>query len=158
MRYIFPLLLSIALSPLGWSADFQKGLTATQNGDFATALREWTPLAEQGVANAQFHTGLMYYKGDGVPQDYKTALKWYTQAAEQGYANAQYHLGVMYYAGYGVLKDDVYAHMWFNIAGSNGHEKASENRNKVAETMTPEQIAEAQKLARECVAKNYKGC
>ena len=36
-----------------WSADLQKGLTAAQSGDFATALREWEPLAEQGDADAQ---------------------------------------------------------------------------------------------------------
>ena len=33
------------------SADYQKGLTAYQSGDYATALREWTPFAEQGNAN-----------------------------------------------------------------------------------------------------------
>ena len=57
------------------SADFQKGLTAAQNGDFATALRQWTPLAKQGDAVAQFNLGLMYRNGNGVPQDYKTAAK-----------------------------------------------------------------------------------
>ena len=158
MRYIFPLLLSIVLSPLSWSADFQKGLTAFDNGDYATALREWTPLAEQGDAIAQYNLGLMYYNGEGVPQDYKEALKWHTRAAKQGHPNAQNNLGVMYYAGYGVLQDDVYAHMWWNIAASNGDEDSSKHRNQVAERMTTEQIAEAQKLARECVAKNYKGC
>jgi len=81
---------------LSWSADFQKGLTAAQSGDFATALREWEPLAEQGDASAQFSLGAMYEKGKGVPQDYKTAVKWYRLAAEQGYASAQSILGWMY--------------------------------------------------------------
>ncbi|MDP7228236.1 MAG: sel1 repeat family protein, partial [Alphaproteobacteria bacterium] len=57
----------------GWSADFQKGLTAAQSGDYATALREWKPLAEQGYARAQYGLGYMYEKGRGVPQDDKTA-------------------------------------------------------------------------------------
>jgi TPR repeat protein len=70
---------------ISWSADFLKGLVAAQRGDFATALREWTPLAEQGDAFAQTNLGLMYSKGKGVPQDYKTAVKWYRLAAEQGY-------------------------------------------------------------------------
>ncbi len=94
-------------------------------------------------------------------QDDKTAVKWYTLAAEQGYASAQYNLGLMYVEGEGVIQDNVYAHMWWNIAASSGEsesEKASANRDIVAEEMTPDQIAEAQKLARECVAKNYKGC
>jgi len=48
------------------SADFQKGLTAYQSGDFATALREWKPLAQQGDAGAQYYLGLMYAQGKGV--------------------------------------------------------------------------------------------
>ena len=74
---------------LSWSADFQKGLTAAQSGDFATALREWKPLAEQGNADAQNNLGLMYREGQGVPQDYKTAVKWYQRAAEQGDAGSR---------------------------------------------------------------------
>ena len=62
------------------SADYQKGATAYQSGDFATALREWTPLAEQGNVGAQYLLGVMYRKGLGVPQDYKTAVKWNTLA------------------------------------------------------------------------------
>jgi len=56
------------------SADWQKGFTAYNSGDYATALREWKPLAEQGDAYAQTSLGLMYANGDGVPQDYKTAI------------------------------------------------------------------------------------
>ena len=55
---------------VSWSVDFQKGLAAVQRGDFATALREWTPLAEQGYATAQYNLGVMYDNGEGVPQDY----------------------------------------------------------------------------------------
>ena len=78
--------------------------------------------------------------------------------AEQGNAVAQYNLGAMYYNGQGVLQNNVYAHMWFNIAASNGYDEAVKNRDIVAKTMTTEQLAEAQKLARECVRKKYKGC
>jgi len=55
-----------------WAQDFNKGLKAAQSGDFATALKEWRPLAEQGFgfADAQFNLGLMYALGDGVTQDY----------------------------------------------------------------------------------------
>ncbi len=139
-------------------ADFQKGLAAAQSGDFATALREWKPLAEQGDADAQFFLGVMYRKGEGVPQDDKTAVKWWTLAAEQGYALAQYNLGVMYRYGEGVLQDYVYAHMWFDITASNGDEDGGELRDAVAKEMTATQIAEAEKLARECIRKKHKGC
>ena len=73
--------------------DFDKGLTAAQSGDYATALREWTPLAEQGNAAAQTNLGVMYDNGQGVPQDYAAAVRWYRLAAEQGYAAAQSNLG-----------------------------------------------------------------
>jgi TPR repeat protein len=142
----------------GWSADLGIGLDAARRGDFATALREWTPLAEQGHVIAQYNLGLMYRKGDGVPQDYATAVKWYTLAAEQGNAFAQSNLGLMYANGEGVPQDYVYAHMWWNIAASSGNEGASKNRDIVAERMTPADLSAAQRLTRECVAKNYKGC
>jgi hypothetical protein len=74
-------------SGIVWAAD--KGLEAAQKGDFATALREWRPLAEQGDAGAQYNLGVMYRQGQGVPQDDKTAVKWYRLAAEQGHAEAQ---------------------------------------------------------------------
>ena len=64
----------------------------------------------------------------------------------------------MYYNGYGVTQDYVVSHMWFNIAASLGNEDASENRGIAAKKMSPADISLAQKLARECVAKNYKGC
>ncbi|PHS09962.1 MAG: hypothetical protein COA89_01515, partial [Acidithiobacillus sp.] len=95
------LTLAVLLGSVGtsWGADFQKGVAAYDSGDFATALREWRPLAEKGDADAQFNLGVMYSKGQGVPQDYKTAVKWYTLAAEQGVASAQTNLGHIYDKG-----------------------------------------------------------
>jgi len=190
------LTLAILLGSMGtsWGADYQKGLAAAKSGDFATALREFRPLAGQGYANAQNNLGVMYRKGLGVPQDYKTAMKWFTLAAEQGYANAQSNLGwmheeglgvpkdyktavkwytlaaeqrdakgqlllgFMYGLGQGVLKDPVYAYMWGHIAASNGNENGRKLQDFVSKKMTPTQIEKAQELARECVAKKYKGC
>ena len=152
------LVLSLGTISAAWGADFYKGLTAAQRGDYATALREWTPLAKRGDADAQYNLGQMYRKGAGVPQDYKTAVKWYTLAAEQGDATAQSNLGAMYYNGNGVIQDDVYAHMWFNIAASNGNKFATKNRDIIAKRMTSADISTAQKLARECVRKKYKDC
>ena len=76
----------------------------------------------------------------------------------QGIAQAQSDLGGMCVNGQGVLQDNVRAYMWWNIAASSGDEMAVKNRGIVAKQMTPAQIAEAQKLARECVRKKYKGC
>jgi S1-C subfamily serine protease len=137
---------------ISWSADFQKGVAAYNSGDYATALREWKPLAEQAYVPAQYNLGQMYRKGQGVPQDDKTAVKWHRLAAEQGFAGAQYNLGTMYGNGTGVIQDYVRAHMWFNIAASSGKSKnASKNRDIVAKRMTPSQLAKAQDLARNFV-------
>ena len=104
--------------------------------------------AEQGEADAQFLLGVMYFDGTGVPQDDKEAVKWYRKAAEQGYSVAQHDLGMAYYKGQGVLKDTVTAYAWFNVAVANGDEDGSKVRDLVAKDMTPEQIAEAQKLSK----------
>jgi TPR repeat protein len=141
-----------------WAADFDKGLAAARAGDFATALAEWKPLAEQGDAVAQFYLGVMYANGEGVLEDDKEAVKWFKLAAEQGYAKAQYNLGLMYDNGEGVIQDNVYAHMWCNIAASNGSENAKKGKDILAKQMTPQDISKAQDLARECVKKNYKDC
>ena len=87
------LLFSLFLGTPSHSADFNKGLTAAQNGDFATAVKEWELLAEQGLAKAQFNLGVMHEYGDGVSQNYKEATQLYRLAAEQGFADAQYNLG-----------------------------------------------------------------
>ncbi len=51
-------------------AGFDEGVAAYERGDYETALREFRPLAEQGLASAQYSLGLMYDNGEGVPQDY----------------------------------------------------------------------------------------
>ena len=140
------------------SQDFRKGLYALNNADYATALREFRPLAEQGDADAQGYLGSMYVTGDGVARDFAEAEFWFRKSTEQGNAYSQLNLGMMHLYGDGVLQDNVYAYMWFNIAASNGSEDAIGHRKQVATKMTASQIAEAQKLARECVQKNYKGC
>ncbi len=87
MRRLLPILcltLAVLLGSAGegWSADFQKGFAAAKRGDFATALREWKPLAGQGNAEAQSNLDVMYDNGRGVPKDFKTAVKWYRLAVE----------------------------------------------------------------------------
>ena len=116
--------------------------------DYKEAVRLYRLSAEQGLAVAQSNLGLMYYNGQGVPQDYKEAVKWYRLSAEQGDEVAQYNLGNKYATGQGVLQDYALAHMWFNLSGSNGNKNAVKNRNIIEKRMTPSQIEEAQRLAR----------
>ncbi len=107
----------LGLSAPAW-AGWDEANAALQRGDYATALREFRLLAEQGDTSGQSQLGFMYRNGEGVPQDY------------------------------------VQAHMWFNLAASRtspgeGRGKAVKNRDIIAKMMTPAQISEAQKLARE---------
>ncbi len=67
---------TLGLTAPAWGG-WDEGAAAYQRGDYATALREWRPLAEQGNADAQFFLGVMYYKGRGVPQDYVEAIIWF---------------------------------------------------------------------------------
>ena len=136
--------------------DLEKGQAAFRAGDFATALQEWTPLAEAGDAEAQFNLGTVYHKG--VLQDYKESLKWFTLAAEQELSLAQIMLGIKYWNGFGVLQDNTMAHMWFNIASANGDELGGINRDIVAKEMTQADISKAQAMARECMSSDYKNC
>jgi TPR repeat protein len=154
------LTLAVLLESAGvsWSANLQKGLDAAKRGDFTTALKEWKPLAEKGNINAQFNLGEMYRRGYGVSLDYQTAIKWHKLAAEQIFALSQSNLGFMYANGQGVSQDLIYAHMWGNLGALNGNKNGAKVRGIVAKRMTPPQIEKAQKLARECVRKKYKGC
>ena len=89
MAALFGLLLSVLLAVPAGAQDYDKGIAAYSRGDFATALKEWRPLAEQGFVKAQYNLGVMYANGHGVPQDYTEAVKWYRLAAEQGNSGAQ---------------------------------------------------------------------
>ena len=126
--------------------------------DYKTAVKWYSLAARKGYSNAQHNLSVMYSEGIGVAQNYKTAAKWGLLAAEQGHVAAQNNLGVMYFEGIGALQDYLRAHMWFNIAASNGEATAAENRDTVAENMTPADVSKAQKMAQECIEKNYKGC
>ena len=197
MRVLFSgVVLALALlvaSPV-MAQDLRTPREAYNRGDYATALREWRPLAEQGNMTAQSFIGMMYLNGNGVPQDYAEAVKWSRKAAAHGDIPAMYNLGGMYksglgvpqdyakalgfyrrtaavgfydawndlggmYArGQGVLQDNVIARMWFNLAASKGNEGAVESRDLIAKQMTAASIEEAQRLARECLARIRKNC
>jgi TPR repeat protein len=124
------------------------------------AARWFKLAADAGDAAAQLHLGNMYAEGQGVPQDSNEAARWYRRAADQGYAQAQYNLGLWYATAEGGVQDNVAAHMWFNLAAARfptsdtrNRELAVRNRDVVAARMTPDQVIEAQKLAREWKAK-----
>ncbi|MCC6296036.1 MAG: SEL1-like repeat protein, partial [Pseudomonadales bacterium] len=107
---------------------------------------------EQAVARnygpAMYNLALQHEYGTGRPKDYAAAMRLYTQAAELGEPWAQFAIALLYDNGFGVTRDPVRAYMWFDITGA-GHEHAIHNRDSVAEELTPEQIEEGRRLARE---------
>lgn len=135
---------------------------AYERGDYTQAARLFSPLAEQGVASAQFYLGLMYEKGRGVRQDHSTAFIWFRKAAAQGYAGPQNNLGLIYERGRGVRKDAVRALMWYIIATAmfNGDEKktAAKRHDHLIAQMTAAQIEQARELAQRCQHSQFKEC
>jgi uncharacterized protein len=124
--------------------------------DYTAAAAWYRKAAEQGHAEAQYSLGSIYQNGYGVPEDFSAAASWYRRAAEQGDPDGQYMLGGAYQSGIGVLQDYVQAHKWLLLAVSRfaatDNEKLGEalkKRDALAGKMTPAQIAEAEKLARE---------
>lgn len=105
-------------------AGFTEGANAYNARNYSQALKEVTPLAKAGHADAQHLLGLMYYMGRGVARDYKQAMIWHRKAAQQGKADAQYVVGAMYYTGNAVPLDQKLAVSWFRKAAEQGHAEA----------------------------------
>jgi TPR repeat protein len=117
MKQLQLVLLCIAL--IGGSAHagpFEAGLSALDRAHYATAMRAWLKLANEGAAEAQNNVGHLYEQGFGVSQNYTEAMNWYRQAADQGLAEAQHNMGMLYYHGYGVAENQRTAAKWFKRA------------------------------------------
>jgi len=128
--------------------------------DHAEAVRWYRLAADQGHAEAQRYLGIMYRFGVGLGAagrasaiDRGEAVRWFRLAADQGLASAQNDLGFMYGTGAGVPQDDVQAHMWANIAASRStgedRERSVGLRDQIADELTPDDLSEAQRRARE---------
>jgi len=114
----------------------------------------WSKSAEQGNAFAQFNLARLYDTGTGVPQDFDEAMKFYFRAAAQGLTQAQNNLGVLY----GRFSNHTRAYMWFNIAAINGDEASIRGRSLSESQLTKQQLIDAQRMARECMASNFIKC
>jgi len=117
--------------------------------DMGEAAKWWRRAAEQGYADAESNLGVAYEKGWGVTSDATEAATWYRKAANQGDILAQCNLGAMYADGQGVPQDYVEAYKWFNLSAVQGYPNAQTGRDRIAQQMTPAQIAEAQRLSRQ---------
>jgi len=144
-----------------WRAGAEFGSTIAQgalaqalmSGDGASRDPEeavrWARLgAEKNNAAAQNVLALAYLKGEGgVARSVVEFLRWTRRAANQGNRPSMESLAVSYQLGTGVTQDFVQAHMWANLAAARGSARALKLREELAAKMTPEQVAEAQKLA-----------
>jgi hypothetical protein len=122
--------------------------------DNAQAALWYRKAADQGLAVAENNLGRLYARGQGVQQNYIEAMKWFQKAAVQGDGEAMNNIGRLYGEGDGVSQDKVEALKWlyrasarYGAAGVQEPGYARENREGLAATMTPAQIAEAQGLA-----------
>jgi TPR repeat protein len=124
LRFTIALVLSILCLAAPVRADFKAGEKAYQRGDYATALREWQPLAKQGQAVAQYNLGLLYANGQGVTKDDAQARQWYEKAALQNHAEAQVNLGSLYDYARGGPQDFKMAVRWYRRSAEQGNELA----------------------------------
>jgi TPR repeat protein len=118
------LIVAIGIAGSAAAQPFKDGYDALTHSDYATAMRLLHHLAEQGNAVAQYNVGLMYYKGEGVPQNYAAAVSWFRKAADQEHAAAQYSLGHMYFEGRGIPQNSAVAIYWFRRAADSGDARA----------------------------------
>jgi hypothetical protein len=118
---------------------------------------DWYLKSLEVPPNGRFHAepietlvAQLYRDARGVSQSYADAAKWYRKAAERGFAPAQEGLACLYIKGHGVPQDFVLAYMWLNLAATGtSDEDILGRRDALAALMTPDQVAEAQKMTRE---------
>lgn len=127
---------------------FSEGEKAYVQEDYPKAVELFKQAGWLGDVDAQVVLGGMYFFGHKVTQDYDRARTWYTKAAKQNNGAAQSNLGIIYANGLGIEKDYVQAYKWLNLAVAHGNPIALENLEKVVSKMTPEQLSEAQELAK----------
>ena len=142
---------ALALSSGAGAAGVSAGERAYARHDYVRAAPLLLVAAENGSPTAQTYLGYMYQTGRGVPRDYVAAAGWLQLAAEQGEPTAQFLLGLLFDKGYGVPQDWVQAEVWLNLAASQAPARQRDYwvrvRNAVAEKLTLDQVADAQRRA-----------
>ena len=151
LRLTLILLLSMAVVPVARADVFAAGSRAYAVQNYVLSAEIFARLAEQGDPRAQTYLGVMYLRGQGVPQNFDAAAYWLHLASETGLPEAQYFLGLMYDKGQGVAQDFVVAHAWLNLAVAHAEPRLRSRwvliRNAVASKMSKAQLAEARRLA-----------
>ena len=153
LRLILLLLAATVIVPAARADAFANGSRAYAAQKYVLSADIFLPLAEHGDPRAQTYLGVMYLRGQGVPQNFRVAAYWLHLAAEAGLPAAQYFLGLMYDKGQGVAQDFVLAHAWLNLAVAHAGPSLRGRwvliRDAVASKMSEWQLAEARRLAYE---------
>jgi TPR repeat protein len=105
--------------------------------------------ADQGRLEWQYLLGVMHFKGQGTAKNNVEAVRWFMRAAECGLSAAQHSIGALYYEGIGVPKDDVISYKWLLLAAAQGNETSKGYAKMLEGVLTPNQLAEGQRMARE---------
>lgn len=129
------LLLTSSCSGGAVPQEFEIGMQALLDGNFAEAYCRWKPLAARGYAEAQYNFGWLYANGNGVPVDSENAVHWWREAAEQGHADAQFAVGLAYTTGEGASKDMQQAINWYLKAAKQGHQDARDILVRLSDDM-----------------------
>jgi TPR repeat protein len=137
---------------------FEDGMAARDGGDYAAAFNAFKPLAASGDANSQFQLSLLYSAGRGVGASPWEAHRWLVQAAIRGQVQAQSNLGSAFQAGRSFPQDLLKAYAWFSVAASTGDRVATTNRDVVARKLTPQQLVQANEMAKRCPLEAFKSC
>jgi uncharacterized protein len=103
------------------AADLESAKRAYEQKDYATAFKEFAPLAKQGNAYAQLSLGKMYMMGQGVLRDADQAIKWLTASAVQGNADAQFFVGSYYLLPHRNVAEGV---KWLRLSSEQGQQDA----------------------------------
>ena len=129
--------------------------------DFDLACSALRSAAEAGLPEAEYALSREYRTGQIVSKDGGESIRWLASAADKGYVPALLELGKACEAGMDLPQDYVSAHMWYNLAATlasraEGNEEAKAEamlaRDRLTRKMTREQVAEAQKRARDWLA------
>ena len=164
IRRVFGVALVFAITALcaAHAGDVEDGDAAFKQKDYATAVKLLMPFALKGDPVAQLDIGIMYFSGNGLPQNRDEAAKWFYASAQQGQFGAQTDIGIAYATGTGVKRDLVQAYMWFSVSAAQaaalGRNASTDYRDHVASELSAEELARAKVLVKKCQASNYRNC
>jgi uncharacterized protein len=151
----------VMMAQAAQAGPFEDGAAAFQKADYATALAQWQPLAQQGDLQAQFNLGILHDQGRGVPQNRAEAARWYKLAAEQGDMIAAYNLGMLHiqplHALGTVARDGAEGVKWLRVAGDKGDTLAQFSLGEIlsAGQVVPQDYAQAARWYEKAAEKKF---